>query len=545
MSGSIHVDVLTEAGSHALQFDRSPRDQSLADVLRRQGLPLNTRCGQRGVCEGCVIELLDGAILPLHDGGTIRAHGNAIEVRACTMRLPESGRLTLRLPPRSLLAHRPQVLTDFAINIPWAHDPLFQGPLAAAIDIGTTTVVVALIDLADGNVLTRAAAFNRQMHLGDDVLSRINLCMIDKANIHAMRHAVVAETIAPLLDQCLREAGRRIDDLAGLTIAGNTTMLHLLIGADPTSMGLSPFTPTFLDHHITAAGAIGLSAMPVDLPIHLLPGAAAYIGADVVAGALASGLIYDDGPSLLIDIGTNGEIILGRAGHLTACATAAGPAFEGAGLAAGTRAGDGAISHLTLHENPAIISFQVIGDAAAIGLCGSAYIDLIGEGRRLGLIDDRGRYRFDACGGAFAEYRAELDQLTGLRLATGQGKRPLMVTERDLATLMQAKAAIAAGTLTLLHNQGLTPDQVRRVYLAGGFGMHLNLTSAIRAGLLPGFTPDQITLIGNSSLAGAYLATVDQSAIAALSSIAADLRTVELNLDPGFESRYIEQLLLP
>jgi uncharacterized 2Fe-2S/4Fe-4S cluster protein (DUF4445 family) len=545
MNGSIHVEVLTETGSHRLQFDASPVNQSLADMLRRQGLPLNTRCGQRGVCEGCVVELLDGAIMPLDDGGTIHAHGNVIEVRACTMRLPEAGCVTLRLPPRSLLAHRPQVLTDFVINIPWAHDPLFKGSLAAAIDIGTTTVVVALIDLADGRVLTRTAAFNRQMHLGDDVLSRINLCMVDATNIHTMRHAVVAETIAPLLDQCLREAGRRIDDLAGITVAGNTTMLHLLVGADPTSMGLSPFTPSFLDHHITTAGAIGLSATPSDLPIHLLPGAAAYIGADVVAGALASGLIYDDGPNLLIDIGTNGEIILGRAGRLTACATAAGPAFEGAGLAAGTRAGDGAISHLTLHENTAKIRFDVIGDAAPIGLCGSAYIDLIGEGRRLGLIDDRGRYRFDACGGAFADHRAALDQLTGLHIATGQGKRPLIVTERDLATLMQAKAAIAAGTLTLLHNEGLTPAGVRRVYLAGGFGMHLNLTSAIRAGLLPGFSPEQITLIGNSSLAGAYLATVDQSVIAALASIAAGINTVELNLDPGFESRYIEQLLLP
>ena len=545
MSGPIHVDVLTESGSQQLQLDAAPADQSLADVLRRQGMPLNTRCGQRGVCEGCVIELLEGAIVPLGDGGAVHAHGQPIEFRACMMRLPDAGDVTLRLPPRSLLAHRPQVLTDFAVNIPRAHDPLFQGPLAAAIDIGTTTVVVTLIDLAEDRLLTHAAAFNRQMHLGDDVLSRINLCMTNPEKLQAMQRAVVTDTITPLLDQCLHEAGLAASDLAGITVAGNTTMLHLLVGADPTSMGLSPFTPTFIDHRVTTAGAIGLPGLHDDLPIHLLPGAAAYIGADVIAGALASGLIYDQGPCLLIDIGTNGEIILAQNGCLTACATAAGPAFEGAGLAAGTRAGDGAISHLRLHENPAKIDIEVIGDAQPIGLCGSAYIDLIGEGRRLGLIDDRGRYRFNACDGAFADHRAELDQLTGLRIAAGQGKRALIVTERDLATLMQAKAAIAAGTLTLLQNENLTPAEVRTVYLAGGFGMHLNLISAIAAGLLPGFTPEQIKLIGNSSLAGAYLAAVDQSVLGALQSIAAEVTTVGLNLDPGFESCYIEQLLLP
>jgi len=540
------LGVQTDDDRRQIAVDGSRRDQRLSDLLRHQGLALNTRCGERGVCEGCCVELLDGALVEIETGKRIDASPQSppVVVRGCMHRLPNDGGATIHLPPRSLLAHRPQVLTDFAINLTWAHDPLFAGPLAAAIDVGTTTVVVMLIDLRDATILSRAAAFNRQMQHGDDVLSRINLCMVDPPRLAAMQQAVVRETIAPLLAQCLDQAGRTADELTGITVAGNTTMLHLLAGVDPTPMGVAPFTPAFTEHRIVSAATLGLD-LPRDCPLHLLPGAAAYIGADITCGIVASGLVYEQGPCLLIDIGTNGEIVLRHDGHTTACATAAGPAFEGAGLSCGVRAGDGAISHLDFATDPLAIATQVIGGATPIGLCGSAYIDLLAHGRRVGLVDHRGRFRFDDGDPAFRSHQTRHDQFNALRIATGQGKRPIVVTERDIAVLLQAKAAIAAGVLTLLERTGMTPADVRTVHLAGGFGMHVSIPSAIAAGLLPGFTPQQVELVGNTALAGAYLAAVDRSVLTLISDVARSIETIELNQDPGFESRYIDQLSLP
>jgi uncharacterized 2Fe-2S/4Fe-4S cluster protein (DUF4445 family) len=247
----------------------------------------------------------------------------------------------------------------------------------------------------------------------------------------------------------------------------------------------------------------------------------AYVGADLCAGALASGLAYDDGPSLLVDVGTNGEIILKHDGALHGCATAAGPAFEGAGLTNGMRAGPGAIERIWFDPEP---HAKVIGRKKAVGVCGSGYIDLLAEGRRVGLLNERGR----------------LSKLDRLRLADD-----VFVTEADIAHLLQAKAAIAAGILTLLHRVGLEPSQIKRLYLAGGFGMHLDVPNTIACGMLPGFVPEQVQVIGNSSLAGAYLALVDGGVLEELSRLARQLNVVELNLDPDFETRYIDQLALP
>jgi uncharacterized 2Fe-2S/4Fe-4S cluster protein (DUF4445 family) len=350
----------------------------------------------------------------------------------------------------------------------------------------------------------------------------------------------VQETVRPLLDEVLGQAGRVIGDVVCVSVAGNTTMTHLWAGVDPSAMGMAPFTPVFLEHRIEGAG--GLGPVADGAAVHLLPGADAFLGSDVMGGVYASGMLYREDTSLLVDIGTNGEIVLMHGGRLLGCSTAAGPAFEGARLECGVRAGRGAIGHVRFADGPGDPLLEVIGGEKPIGLCGTAYIDFLSEARRVGLVNQRGRFVEGV-----ADERLERREGYGLSytVATGRGGESILVSEADFASLLQAKAAIAGGVLCLLERVGLRPSDVRKVFLAGGFGLHLNVNNALGCGLLPGFALDRVEAIGNSSLAGAYLALVDRGALREIGEAGAGVEVVELNTDPRFEECFIEQLSLP
>ena len=653
MSQSIRLDVESSRGAQSLLIHR-PGQRRLTEILRREHLPLNTRCGQRGLCDGCVIELLAGQLIHVATGEVVTATDAPQSVRGCEHQLTEGATARIRIPPRSLLAYEPQVVSEFRLNVPRAHDPLWQTvavapngslhdalarhtkrrrpirfapdlpttiaepafatmeyrddhwlvtrlapaaparPLGVAVDIGTTTVALLLVDLNNGAIVGRAADFNKQMHLGDDVATRIGLCTSDQGMVRQLQEAVVEQTIAPLLAAALRQANAKTpaggtasnpatsgsssgaasraeektgiggtasgpattgpssgaasraadtgtlsaDQVVCFSVTANTTMLHLFAGVDPSPLGVYPFQPAFLGHKVIQLPALG------NVPVHLVPSAAAYIGADLTAGILASGLAYDDGPSLLVDVGTNGEIILKTGPQLLGCATAAGPAFEGAGLTHGIRATDGAIERLRFTTHPFGIQADVIGHAKPIGLCGSAYVDFLAGGRRAGLLTPTGRFVTDNPIGV-ADWLVTTGNGRALRVGRGQGQRDILVSETDTAHLLQSKAAIGAGILTLLARAGLAPGQIQRVYMAGGFGLHIDIANAIGCGLLPGFVPGQVQVVGNTALAGAYLALLDCGALDEIARIARQIEVVELNLDPEFESCYIDNLSLP
>ncbi len=604
------LQIESPRGSHALAPTPEQSTLPLSDLLRRASLPLNTRCGQRGLCDGCLIELVSGELVHLRTGQTVHANGSAVLLRGCEHRLSPTAGATVRVPERSALGYEPRIVTEFRLNVTCSHAPLYQqieltqaqdicqaiarlrpglpvqitesaqaqaqalasapfvfcgiehrgdhrlvtavtaqrdaAMLGAAVDIGTTTVVVFLIDLTNGQVIGSAASFNEQMHLGDDVLTRIQLCTSDPTMLNQLHAALVERTIRPLLHDALRQAEAPLENLKCICFAGNTTMLHLLARVDPSSMGFAPFTPTFINHRIMAGTEVFRDGPPVTATCHLLPGAAAYVGADLTAGAIASGLIYDPGPSLLVDVGTNGEIILKHGDKLIGCATAAGPAFEGAGLSSGMRAGEGAISHFKIEEDLTVHT-EVIGEGGVrpVGVCGSAYIDFLAEGRRAGLLTPAGR--FDRQGPEPLVRRiAELPSRDlAFTLNHAMGRQPITITQLDVARLLQAKAAIAAGILTLLDRFGMQPAQVKTVYLAGGFGTHMDASHAIAAGLLPGFEPSQIQAVGNTSLGGAFLALMDAGVLDEIARIGKRMEIIELNLEPQFESHYIDQLSLP
>ena len=531
-----HIQVTLEDGTqHDIDAGDATTNRSLAGYLESHGFPLNTRCGKRGICCGCEVQLSDGST-----------------VKSC--QIPAEGVAAVSIPGRSRMEHKPQVGETFRIDVPSAHQPIFESEegvsdTAFAIDLGTTTVVVMLIDLTSGNVISRAGGFNEQIRFGDNVLTRIDAAR-EPSVLRELQAAVSTSTFAPLIEQACERAGRSTARLVGGVIAGNTTMLHLLLGEDPTPLGIAPFTPRFIDGRLVDTNDIKLSitGAPAKLPIHLLPGIAAFIGADIVAGIYATGMLFDEKPSLLIDIGTNGEIVLQHEGKLTTCATAAGPAFEGGGLRCGTRARDGAISRLELSLDPLLIEAEIIGElpfSRAAGVCGSAYIDFLAEARECGLLTSSGRFVPSIWDSLPDSHRVEDDDERAVKLAGKDGRGGMVVSEVDIAVILQAKAAIGAGIEILLDASGIEASDIGTVYLAGGFGMHLDVSHAIEIGLLPGFKTEQVEVVGNTSLAGAMLALIDRTTLKEMEEIRSHAKVIELNLQEDFEDCYIDHLMLP
>jgi uncharacterized 2Fe-2S/4Fe-4S cluster protein (DUF4445 family)/ferredoxin len=542
------VRVLTPSGEHHIRIGKADRDRRLTDLLAEHGYTLNTLCGQEGQCDGCCIELTGGCVVDRYNDEPICFDAEPIEVLACQHK-PGAEPFVLNLPVRALAWAEPDVLDAFHVDGLTSIKPIWPdgmtpkgmrvaNPIGAAIDIGTTTVTLMLVDLSDGEVLSRASDVNHQVRFGEDVLTRINMCGTDPGNVTVLRDAVARETVGPLLHQAADEAGVRVEQIVCLAVAGNTTMLHLFAGEDPSSLGVVPFTPVFLDHKRMSPADVGLGdPLNPDAVFHLLPSAAAYIGSDLTVGVVASGMLDAPGTSLLVDIGTNGEVVLKHGDQLLGCATAAGPAFEGAGLSHGQRAAKGAINHIHLAGDPLSVGIDVIQGAEPVGMCGSAYIDLLAEGVDVGLLTGTGRFVQPAPAGLSERVKT----IPGHDLCF-MVTESVFVSEMDIAKLLQAKAAIAAGIQTLLEHAGVSVDKVDRLFVAGGFGTGLNIHHAIACGLLPGFRADRVKVVGNTSLAGAYQSLMNRGKFDDVVRVARAIGTVELNLDPAFEGRYIDHL---
>ncbi len=417
-----------------------------------------------------------------------------------------------------------------------------------AVDIGTTTVVVLLVDLRHGVMTARASRYNQQIRLADDVASRISRAS-DPSQVRDLQRLLVEDTLNPLIRQLVEAQGIRTDDITSLVAAGNTVMTHLFLGWSPDGLGRVPFTPVCLTPAPLRAGDLGLAMHP-EGTVEAAPSMAGYVGGDITADVHVSRLGGLPGCVLLVDLGTNGEMVLRTAdGKLTACATAAGPAFEGAGLQHGCRAAQGAIEKVRIGPD-GDLNLEVIGSGRPRGVCGSGIIDFVAEGWRAGWINDRGRFDRDAierlgryahveiiCGSSHACVLVPADES-----ATGQA---VVVTEYDLSQVLKAKAATHAGMRALLAEAGLAFADVDTLVLAGGFARHVDLRNAQRLGLLPDIPLDRFDVVGNGSLAGAYQGLVWAGALEAMRELAREVNVVELNLTDTFQDHFIDALALP
>lgn len=430
--------------------------------------------------------------------------------------------------------------------------------LGVAIDLGTTTLAAYLYDLLSGQKLAEASALNPQKHAGADVISRIEYALQDANHLPELQQNVVAG-IRELIEQLVIDpkalasaAVKALDpqDILLVTIAGNTTMMHLLAGLDPSGLSHAPFLPVSLKGEIVTAQRLNLKIHP-HAQLVLLPSIASYVGADITAGILAQQLDKSRKKEnvLLLDIGTNGEIVLSGKAGLIACATAAGPAFEGANITFGMPAQVGAIDLAIWSDHR--LKMRVIGPmwTTVRGLCGTGLVALIAALLDAGVIDETGRLCAAEDSGylphELSERLTTYEGQNAFRLSPESQETPVYLTQRDIRELQNAKAAIAAGVEILLKQAGLTYDDLDRIDLAGGFGSLINVTQAIRIGLLPESVQDIVRAVGNSSAAGAIQCLLDASKISRAEKIARKVRYYELSSNPLFSDLYIDAMMFP
>ena len=417
----------------------------------------------------------------------------------------------------------------------------------AAVDIGTTTVVAMLIDLESGEVVERASMYNQQISRGDDVASRISYATTAQA-VTEMQSLVVKDTINPLLRTLCRTAGIQTDKVIRIAVSGNTLMAHLFLGLNPLGIATLPFTPVETVHPTMPAGELGLCIHP-HAPVDVVPSIAGYLGGDIVSDIHVADLATDAGPSLLVDIGTNCEAVLCEGGLLTACAVAAGSAFEGAGILQGCRAAAGAVEHIRFGPD-LDMELDVIGNVRPRGLCGTAVIDFMAHGMRIGLLNRMGRYDVEALrrAGRYQSLKVGDAAFHACAIADeheAAGGQALVITEMDISRILNAKAATFAAMQTLMDSRGCRFEELRRVVLAGGSAHHLDIGNAMAIGLLPPIARERFETIGNGSLAGAFLALVEDNGIPRYEALAREPQVLELSQVKAFQDYYIDAMALP
>jgi uncharacterized 2Fe-2S/4Fe-4S cluster protein (DUF4445 family) len=607
--------------------------ETLLDAAFAAGVPLDSVCGGRGICERCRVVVARGEVEADDARGGRGGQGRG-EVLACLARIvgdvsveiPEASRvegeqiltgmerwdqllstpdeldfarpklaspgaeplvesplavaLPLNLPPPTLEdcvsdAHRltrelqrqhglrdvsipvevlraaPGALreSDWQINAVLArtgagHELIGIRPgggtraFGVAVDIGTTTVVAHLVDLGTGRTLGAAAALNHQVRYGDDVISRI-IHAGEPGGLEGLRSSVVGE-INFLIGSLARAHDIEREEIVATVCAGNTTMLHLFFGLPPAEIRRAPYIPVVVAPPTCHASDVGLRIHPGGVVLSM-PGVSGWVGGDITADVLASGMDKSAELSMLIDVGTNGETVIGNRDFLVCCACSAGPAFEGGGIAFGMRAAGGAIQRVEVSAAGGL-DYQVVGGVRPRGICGSGLVDLLAELLRAGYMDRAGRLRRDAP--VVREGPAGPEVLVAAAADTATG-RDITLGTADIQNLLRAKAAVYAGAALLARRLGVEMSDLERIYVAGGFGMYLDIQKAILIGLLPEVPMERVMFIGNGSVAGAKKALLSEDARGRAVEVARKMTYRELSVDPGFMEEYVSAMFFP
>ena len=488
--------------------------ESILAALTAAGITeVEAPCGGRGRCGKCSVTV-SGPVRSLDTGYIHTAMRESLP--AC--RYAPAGDCVVSVPKRSGIA----VLKGGAEEIEAGGHGL-----GLAVDIGTTTVAAALYDLAAGTPLGSSGERNTQRGCGADVISRITAC--GEGKLPALRDAIRGQ-IRSMAEELCMDAGCSSADVRKVVVAGNTVMEHIFTGLDPGGIGAAPFTPASLfgDHR---EGLLGMA------DTYICPCVSGYVGGDITAGLLASGGDTAEELRLYVDIGTNGEMALGdQNGYLT-CATAAGPAFEGAEIACGMDGSAGAVDRVRAEDGD--VSVHVIGGGKAVGLCGSGLVDAVAALLELGVLDETGRMadREELPAPLAARLFPLENGAKAFRLA-GE----VYLSARDVRQVQLAKAAIRAGAETLLANRGKRAGDISELVIAGGFGSYMDRYSALRIGLLPPVGPDRIRHAGNAALKGAALGLTERGE-KRIAAIAAKCEYLELSSARDFMDRYVECML--
>jgi uncharacterized 2Fe-2S/4Fe-4S cluster protein (DUF4445 family) len=414
-------------------------------------------------------------------------------------------------------------------------------PIGLALDIGTTTVTAYLVDLHNGEMLGSAAEYNGQIAFGEDVISRIIFGSKD-AGLDQLGQAV-RQTLDTLLERLERRTGITRDRILKMTVAGNTTMTHMFLGLPPASIRLAPYIPTANQPPVYTAGELNLSLNPGATVVNL-HGVASYVGGDITAGVLACGMAESDLLTLFIDVGTNGEMVLGTRDWMVTCACSAGPAFEGAGVVDGMRATEGAIEEVWVSSETFEPTYRVIGDVRPRGLCGSGLISLLAELFVTGVIDRGGNVKLDLGTPRTRQGDHGPEYVVAWADQTETG-RDVVLSKVDVDNLLRAKAAIYAGYTVLASSVGINLADVQQFLVGGSFGKYINVEKAIQIGLLPDLPWDRFRFLGNTAVLGTFMALLSNEAQEKLRQIARMMTYIELSADNAFYEAFTAALFLP
>ncbi len=396
------------------------------------------------------------------------------------------------------------------------------------VDIGTTTVAGYLLNLTTGHIIDIVSELNRQKIFGEDVISRIDYSIQNKNGLHLLQDKITGQ-IRDMTEFLQRNNNINTENIYSLMITGNTTMIHLFTGMDPANIAAAPFIPAATDLMIYPASEFNFK-LPA-CTAYILPCISGYIGADIVSGIIAANLDKTENLSLLIDIGTNGEIVLGNKEGIVCCSTAAGPAFEGACISNGTGGIPGAVDHVYLNGND--IKFTTIENKPPVGICGSGIIDTAAVLLQAGLIDYTGKIT-----------NTESSIVIAKKGESGDNK-PVCFNQKDIREVQNAKAAIAAGIKTLMYELGKNPEDIKNVYLAGGFGSFILKESALAIGLIPEEFKNRIKVIGNAAGLGAITVLLSKKAFKRAAKIRESASYIELSSNSFFNTEYIENIHFP
>lgn len=448
----IKIKIVTPETS---QIIKSEKGYSLIDILRTNGFNIYAPCGGKGTCGKCLVMIKDKG-----------------EVISCEY-YPEKN-VEVILPGEeesNILVHQTEFLCDYPFKSSLINTS--SRPYGVAIDIGTTTLVLYYMNMLTGQIEKISFFLNPQKIYGSDVITRINYCQENKNGLAELQKSII-DAINKDFDNFIKEKHLVSENIERVVVAGNTTMLHLLLGEDPITLALAPFKPVFINKQILKGHSTGFK-INRDAVVITLPGISAFVGSDIVAGLAA--LKGNSKNYLFLDIGTNGEIALIAGDRIATCSTAAGPAFEGANISCGMGAMKGAISGFACNDD-----YQVIGNVEPIGICGSGLVDIVAYMVKNNIIDE-----------------------TGLLKETFiiHVRNKIMITQQDIREIQLAKSAIYSGIKILMNSAGMTYHDIDALYLAGGFGNYININSAIQIGLLPDGFREKIYPIGNSSVMGA------------------------------------------
>jgi uncharacterized 2Fe-2S/4Fe-4S cluster protein (DUF4445 family) len=515
------------------------RGETLAEIALRSGVAIRRSCWGSGVCGKCRVAAIDGEkfLEPVTSTEerllTAEAVRSGIRLSCCAKITASGAAEVLDIPENS-----GQKILDGVAGGPITRWTAARRGYAAGVDIGTTTVVCCLLDLEGRSIAGIKSFVNPQTVYGDDVISRISYSISDDGALSSLQDILVRK-MNEVFGELAAERGIAREDIIEVIIAGNTVMEHLFMGISPRAIAYSPFVPEFLEHPPVRASDAGLS-INSEAVVKLAPNVAGYVGGDIVSGVAATNMHASEDIKLLIDIGTNNEIVLGCRDGFLCCAAAAGPALEGAGIRHGMRAGSGAIEKIWFDGD---VRCSVIGGGSPIGICGSGIIDAVALLLKLGIITESGKFKKDGkTASSPCVSRIDRGEDGFLRFILTDEDNPVYMTQKDVRAAQLAIGAIKVGIDVLLEKAGLGLDEVAEVLLAGAFGNYINIESAVAVGLLPDVPRNKIRGVRNASGLGACMSAAATDFYDSLSLVAQKMEYVELSSLPDFQNKFLAAL---